>query len=209
MARSVAFYLTRFDEEPKIAAVAAPVLVEEAAFVQEDAPPPAIVLSDEIREQLIEEGRAAAETEYRDQIERERTGFNEHLESERRRWTSEEGERLGETFRAALADLTNGLEANLARLLEPFVVEEIRAQMLADLIARLRTALADRENPIVHLSGPMDLLEVVCSTLAGHEIATSVVEVGGVDVKARVDSTSIETRLREWIAQLRGESGGT
>lgn len=208
MVRSAAFYLTCFDEEPKIAKADfhAPPSGESVDVLDET--PSIHGFSEEMREQLFEEGRAAAKAEFDEQIERERVAFAEHLDGERQRWAREEGERLGERFRIAVGELTGQLEDSLQRILEPFVVHEIREQMLASLMDRLRIALADRENPIIHLSGPMDLLEAICSKLNGHDIAISIGDIGGVDVKARVDSTSIETRLEEWIAKLRGEGDG-
>lgn len=205
MARSVAFYLTRFDEDqPKVVEpdFVIPEAPEESIVVPEESPPPD-VLSEEVRLQLIEEGRVAAAAEYAEQIEHERAGFAEHLENERRRWASEEGERLGEQFRVALDEFTAHLEDSLGRILEPFVVREVREQMLASLLERLRLLLTDREKPVIHLSGPMDLLEAVCSKLNADDLTTCIDEVGGIDVKVRLDSTSIETRLDEWLAQLR------
>jgi hypothetical protein len=49
----------------------------------------------------------------------------------------------------------------------------------------------------------VDLLEAVCAKLNGEDIATKIEDVGGVDVRARLDATTIETRLGEWMAQLR------
>lgn len=203
MARSVAFYLTRFDEGPKTVHVerSEPIIEPEVEDIPETAPE--IDISDEMRAQLIDEGRAAAKAEYDELIERERAAFAARLEGERGRWANEEGGRLGEQFHAALNDFASRLGEDVERILEPFVVREIREQMLVGLLERLRLLLADRENPVVHLSGPTDLLEAVSSKLNGEGIATRVEEIGGVDVKARLDSTSIETRLGEWIEQLR------
>lgn len=203
MARSVAFYLTCFDEPPEIARndFVALEIQEEEQEIQEEAPDNG--LSEEMRQALIEEGRAAAAAEYEELIERERADFAERLDDERRRWASEEGERLGEQFHVALGEFSARLEGDLERILEPFVIREVREQMLASLMDRLRILLADREKPVIHLSGPMDLLEAVCSKLNNDDVTTCIDEVGGIDVKARLDSTSIETRLGEWLEQLR------
>jgi hypothetical protein len=212
MARSVAFYLPRFDEEPKIVTPEPPPmaldLVEtelESDSVEPEAEPtePPLVLTDELREQLIEEGRAAAKAENAERLERERAMIAQKLEEERRRWAREEGERLGREFRDALSRFSARIGDDVERILEPFVVREIREKMLVGLIDTLRVLLADRENPVIHLSGPMDLLEAICAKLSSEEITTKIEEVGGVDVRARLDSTTVETRLGEWMAQLR------
>ncbi len=204
MARSVAFYLTCFDEAPEIVVpneFVAPDIHDEADDIPEEAADNG--LSEEMRQSLIEEGRAAATAEYEELLERERADFAERLDCERRRWASDEGERLGEQFHIALDAFSSRLEDELERILEPFVIREVREQMLCSLLERLRVLLADREKPVVHLSGPMDLLEAVCSKLSSDDVTTCIDEVGGVDVKVRLDSTSIETRLAEWLEQLR------
>ncbi|CAN2533794.1 hypothetical+protein [Methylocapsa aurea] len=212
MARSVAFYLPRFDEAPKIAApepsppaidfveAEAEPEVEAPEAEPEDMPP---ILTDEMRAQLLDEGRAAATAECDEKIERERAAFTQRLEEERRRWAREESERLGREFRDALGRFSARIGDDVERILEPFVVREIREKMLVGLIETLRVLIADRENPVVHLSGPVDLLEAICTKLHGEDIATKIDDVGGVDVRARLDATTIETRLGDWMAQLR------
>jgi len=210
MARSVAFYLPRFDEEPKSLAPEPPPPVIDFVEAEPEAETPEAepedarpVLTDEMREQLHEEGRAAAKAECDEKIERERTAFTQRLEEERRRWSREESERLGREFRDALGRFSARIGDDVERILEPFVVREIREKMLVGLIETLRVLIADRENPVVHLSGPVDLLEAICTKLHGDDIATRIDDVGGVDVRARLDATTIETRLGEWMAQLR------
>jgi len=209
MARSVAFYLPRFDEEKIVAPEPPPPpfdFVEaepEAEIVEAEPEDPRPILTDELREQLLEEGRAAAKPECDEKIERERAASAQRLDEERRRWAREEGERLGRDFRDALGRFSARIGDDVERILEPFVVREIREKMLVSLIETLHVLLADRENPVVHLSGPVDLLDAICAKLQGEDIATRIDDVGGVDVRARLDATTIETRLGEWMAQLR------
>ncbi|MBG0808601.1 hypothetical protein IY145_04355 [Methylosinus sp. H3A] len=211
MARSVAFYLPRFDEGPKIIApepLPLPIAFDEPELepeivAAEPAEDPLPALTDELREQLLEEGRDSAKAECDAKIERERAAFAQRLEEERRRWAREEGERLGRDFRDALGRFSARIGDDVEKILEPFVVREIREQMLVGLLETLRILLVDHENPVVHLSGPVDLLEAICTKLHGEDIATRIDDVGGADVRARLDATTIETRLGEWMAQLR------
>jgi len=212
MARSVAFYLPRFDEEPKIVATEPAALAidlvlpePEADIVEPEPEPegPRPALTDELREQLLEEGRASAQAECIETIERERAAFAQKLEEERRHWAREEGERLGRDFRDALERFSAHIGDEVERILEPFVVREVRERMLVGLVDTLRILLADHENPVVHLSGPVDLLDALCAKLNSEDVATKIDDVGGVDVRARLDTTTIETRLGEWMAQLR------
>lgn len=202
MARSVALYLTRFDEKAETPSDDAGQAEDEAVCIAEtliDRP-----ISEEMRQSILDEGRAVATAEFEALIESERAEFQERLQAERSAWASEEGRRLGEQFNQAINELANGLESNLERILEPFVIQGVRKEMLSSLLAQLRLLLADHERPVIQLSGPMDLLEAVCAELNGADVATIVTEVGGVDVKARLDSTLIETSIEEWITRLRG-----
>jgi hypothetical protein len=202
MARAVGLYLTRFDEEVEIPSDNVRKSEDEGVRIAEPLQEQSI--SEEMRQSIYDEGRAAAAAEFQAVIERERAEFSERLQAERSAWANEEGSRLGEQFNKAIDELADSLASNLERILEPFVIQGVRKKMLSGLLAQLRSLLADRERPVIQLSGPMDLLEVVCAELNGADVATVVAEVGGVDVKARLDSTLIETSIEEWIARLRG-----
>jgi hypothetical protein len=211
MARSVADVLMRFDEPPRFAPPLAPLAPPEpvAPVVEEELVPdePRTELTDELRAQLVEDGRAAAKEEYDALIARERAAFSLRVETERRRWASEEGERLGDEFRSALDQFVTQVGEDVGRVLEPFVTREMRERMLDALVDRLRVVIADRDDPVVRLSGPTDLLDALCEKLSGEGVATRIEDVGGVDVRARLEATTIETRLEDWMRELRDEDG--
>lgn len=214
MIRPVSLYLTRFGEEPE------PDFSAPGAFQPEPAPLRAVEigdLSEEARETLLAQARAEAKAEYdaalaemraahEAQLERERSDFDGRLVIERRDWAAEEGARLGQEFSRVIEEVAERLENSVAEILEPFVAEKIKERMLSDFVAKLRLLLADRKHPLVQLSGPMDLLESVRARLDGADVATTIAEVGGVDVKARLDQTVIETRLEEWIEEFGAEA---
>jgi hypothetical protein len=202
MVRSVGLYLTRFDEEPEAAlqVAVASQSEDEAVYIAEPPSPPPI--SEEIRQSLVEEGRVAAKAEFDVLIERERAEFETRLQQERDVWASEEGSRLGKQFNQAICDLVTNLETSIEKILEPFVVEGVRKKMLTSLITQLHALLADHERPVIQLSGPMDLLEVICTELNAADVSTIITEVGGIDVKARLDATLIETSIQDWIQHL-------
>ncbi|MBI1867129.1 MAG: hypothetical protein HYS06_02325 [Methylocystis sp.] len=198
MVRSVALYLARFDEGLDNADTRC--FEEDVNGALEKAADP---ISEEIRQKLSEETRAAMQGECAALIEAERAQFVERLNAERSMWSIEQGNRLGENFCKAISDLTANLEATLEKILEPFVVQGVREQMVGGFVAQVRTLLADRKAPVIQLSGPMDLLNAVCARLNSADVATNVTETDEVDVKARLDSTVIETRMQEWMHYLR------
>ena len=193
--------MTRFDE-------VAESLPEDASEVKDGvgeafAFEPSPNFSEEMRQSLIEEGRRAAQVEFEAAIDRERAEFNERLQAERKAWVSEEGNRLAEQIVGALRDFQTSLDSNLERILEPFVIESVRRKILSDVIAQLRALIADRERPVIQLSGPMDLLEAICAELSSSEVTAAITDIGGIDVKARIGATLVETSMEEWLHQLR------
>ncbi|MBY6242150.1 hypothetical protein [Methylosinus sp. Sm6] len=208
MARSVADFLMRFDESPILAPPEPPEPIAEPLVEEERVPEePRIELADELRAELVEEGRAAAKEEYEALIARERAASLLRLETERRRWAREEGERLGEQFRSALDGFVTQVGEDVGRVLEPFVTGEVRDRMLDALVDRLRVIIADRDHPVVRLGGPTDLLDALCEKLSSEGVATRIEDVGGVDLRARIEATTIETTLGEWMRELRDEGG--
>ncbi|ATQ69673.1 MULTISPECIES: hypothetical protein [Methylosinus] len=210
MARSVADFLRRFDEPRVVAPLAPePVVIDEPLIEAEETEPrePIVELTDELRDQLVEEGRAAAKEECEELIARERAASLLRLETERRSWAREEGERLGEQFRSAFDRFVEETGADVGRVLEPFVTGEVRERMVEALVDRLRVMIADREHPVVRLCGPTDLLDSLCEKLGGEGVATRIEDVGGVDVRARLDATTIETSLEDWMRELHDEDG--
>lgn len=207
MARSVAFYLTRFDESPAIVEPQLPLVAIVPSQTEEQEEPIHEPLNEhldeELRQQLRDEGGATVRAELGEMLERERAAFVLRLESERRRWAREEGERLGEAFVSALNEFSISVAEQIERILEPFVIREVREQMLHTLIDTLRALTKNHEHPIVHLSGPPDILEAIRAKLNDQNVSTKIEETSGADILARFDSTTIETRLAEWIDCLR------
>jgi hypothetical protein len=201
--RPVGSYLTRFDEEravaerPRLDIDADTQVISPVGDTDSDRDSGAAGQAE------AEEIRAAVAAEFNALLEQERNGFEERLAAERVLWADEEGARLAEQFHGALGECSIAVRSALECLLRPFVTHAILERSLADFMDAMRGALADRVNPVIQLYGPSDLLEIVRERLAQENISASATRMDTIDVKAIIDQTIIETRMKEWINRLR------
>jgi hypothetical protein len=201
--RSVSSYLTRFDTQ------APPISIQtESALTPLDILPDEPITFDlnEDESTLREEMRSALQADFDAAIEQERAASAERLRVERDRWTNDEAVKLSEQVARAIEAGLGGLRSDIARILTPFVSEQISRRVLDDLIAAVRAGLADVANPAIEISGASDLLERMRIALVEKELATTMRETDEIDARVTLGSTVIETRLSEWMSQLRAES---
>jgi len=227
--RPVASYLTRFDEPTP--AAPPPGFGDGFSFVgaggfggdapgaeAEDAPPlfgaeageaeePPAATAEDIEAELRERIEAELKAQFDAALEKEKADIADRIAAERRKWTMEEGARIGSLFHQALEVGVASIRSDLEHILEPFVTREILERLLKDFMMRLRARLADEDAPTLQLSGPPDLLEAISDKLKSEKITTSIVKNDGIDVSARIGSTLVETRMEEWLNRLREESG--
>jgi hypothetical protein len=219
--RPIASYLTRFDEPTPAAALAfddgfhfhAPMeeAEEEPPFVAiemseaEEAPPAEPQESEaDIRARVEAELQAVFDAA----LEKEKAEMNDRIAAERRKWSVEEGGRIGARFHQALEIGVASMRGDLEKILEPFVTREILERLLKDFMTRLRARLADDDNPTLQLTGPGDLLEIISEKLRSEKVSTQLIESDAIDVTARIGATIIETRMEDWINRIREEGEG-
>lgn len=150
-----------------------------------------------------EQTRAEVERECDALLQQERERFEARLDVERNRWSEEEGARLAMQFQHAIECSLVSLRETIGRLAGPFVTHAILQRGLSDFIDTVRAAFSDCENPLIHLHGPEDLVEIVSRRLALDDIAVRATIADAMDVRATIDNTVIETEMAEWITRLR------
>lgn len=152
----------------------------------------------------VASARSEALAEARQEFDAERTreaeAFDAHLDLARQQWAAE----TAETLQASLTSAHEAMEARicetLGRLLVPFLSEAVRAQALQDLSAVIARLLDDPKSPVLRVSGPSELIEVL---RARHEAGGIQFQTNdAVDVRLVADDTVIETQLRAWTTQL-------
>ncbi len=146
------------------------------------------------------EAEASARQEFEAERARDAEAFDAHLALARQQWAAE----TADTLQASLASAHEAMEARicdtLGRILVPFLSEAVRMQALSEMSAMITRLLSDPKAPLLRISGPDDLLDVLRARHAagGIEFQTS----DAVDVRIAADDTIIETQLRAWTTHL-------
>jgi len=162
--------------------------------------------SDEIRAELRAELEAGFEeklAQEREAFDKERAEAAEKLTEARKTWAREEGVRLAASIKRNFDDNAQSMRDAVARLLTPFLTHKFLERSLSDFIDVLKNAAAEKDEPVIELHGPADLLEIVAERLSEDKIAVRTVETDTTDIAARIDNTLIESRMEEWVRRLR------
>ena len=152
----------------------------------------------EAEERGRREGRADAQAVTERALAEERARSDERLAAERQAWAQDEASRLASQLATAIEALEGRLVERVARILTPFLIEALRSQMLDELRLALSTLLADRQDKIIRISGPEDMLSALSGELDKHRAAIELVPGEGPDVTVVAGDTVIETQLAAW-----------
>lgn len=199
--RSVAAYLMRFDAEEREEFFASPV-VEEEPEPAHVAPPPEEAEQGESQEELVTRIRNEEKMQYAALLLRERESFEERVAAARQEWTVEEGERLSNLFAQALKETSAELAEAIENTLRPFVAGKVMRELVDDFVATVRHATANKSEPIIHLSGPADLVEAIGAKLLEMGLGAETVASEDKEVKAKIGATTVMTEMREWLEGL-------
>lgn len=156
-------------------------------------------------QQGIEEGRAAAAAEAEQRLEQQRSEFEQSLAAAREAWCGEEGSRLSEQIKAALAEIEDRVAVSVEHVLRPFLAETVRAKAIADLHTTLQDLLARNPGTTLEMSGPQPLLDALREGLADTGAAISCVPSEGCEVQVKADGAVIQTRIAEWLKHIEGQ----
>jgi hypothetical protein len=193
----VSSYLLRFDDlpEPLVPSMepAEPPPAEEAVEDEPEESPEAPDELESLRHDHDELVKA---------LQVQRQAHDATLEEARRDWSAQEGDRLAARLANELAMAFESLRFDLSRVLTPFVSNEIRERAVEDLERALRNAII--EAPVVQVEGPKDLLGRFADALSKRRTAEIVlIERETVDVRVDLSGARLETRLEEWMQNLR------
>lgn len=161
------------------------------------------------RDEGFAEGLAAARGEYEARIEQERLAFEARLAAERERWAREESETLGEKIETAFAAIESNIAGSVERVLKPFVIGELRGQMIDMLAGNIGVLLRGKDHPVIEIRGPEDLLAMLRAKLPAHSAGVEYFPGDSIDVQIVAGQTAMDTQLEAWIQRigaLRGEA---
>ena len=90
----------------------------------------------------IDDGRAAAESEFETKLEEQRAEFAAQLAAERQEWAAGTGEELANRLLAAVQEFESRVAETTARILKPFLAVELRRQAIEELQSSLDMLMA-------------------------------------------------------------------
>ena len=150
----------------------------------------------------LETGRAEAHAEGEAKLEEQRNEFAEQLAAARAEWAASIGEELGNRLGAALTEFESRVAETTARILKPFLAEELHRQAVAELQGNLESLLATDSGAALAISGPEDLLDALRQQLAGRATNVTYAPNDECDVRIVAGQATLETQLKGWLAKL-------
>lgn len=148
-------------------------------------------------------GRAAVQTEFDAKSAGQQALYMKRLELERHKWAISTGEDLATRLQAGLKDIENNLADAAARILRPFLEEELHRRTIAELQTNLEALISTEPTVGLQISGPADILDALREKLGEKAPAGITFEVtDGADVRSVTGQATVETRLKEWRATL-------
>lgn len=112
------------------------------------------------------------------------------------------GETLAIQVQAAFGVLEERLGNVIGEILQPFVLESVRNDILQTFSEALQKLIQSKEDCVVTVRGPQALLEGLKDGLGGLVDAVRLEPGEGCELTASLGATVIETQLEAWRAQI-------
>jgi hypothetical protein len=147
-------------------------------------------------------GQAAAEAEWRVQLDELREFHEKQLSVERLTWASREADVLAEQLAEGLDKLETSIADTVAELLKPFLLGAVQSRAINDLLNAIDTVLAKDEGITLEIAGPEDLLRMLREKLSGKNIAILFTPGDGPEIRITAGQTALETQIGAWVARI-------
>ncbi|MDO9382594.1 MAG: hypothetical protein Q7T86_06985 [Hyphomicrobiaceae bacterium] len=151
-----------------------------------------------------ERGVRSAASELKNALHEQETRLKEEFETSRRQLLEVEASRLAAKIDEGMASLRQELAGALAQTIAPFVVGRLREQALEDVVAAAEDLVKDGTPLTIEVSGPPDFTPVLVKRLENFATVVRIAAVSSPEIRVRVDTRIIETRLSDWVAQIEG-----
>lgn len=149
----------------------------------------------------LAEGRSIALLESEAQHTSERRAADEAHARARASWVEAEGQRLSQQLVDSMTLIADRISSLAAAVIEPFVEEQLMQKAKGDLRRMLLDLLADGSTCTVSVRGPQDFCDYLKSILP--DTATVNFETGSSEAIVTVGETVIESRIAEWVSDLK------
>lgn len=161
---------------------------------------PSVNLLDEAYRRGYAAGLANGESK----LAEERVRSAVRLGEERAKWSDQQALAIVAGVTEASRELEANVAGTLARILQPFLADEIREKAIAALVEHISALTSDPSRPAFRMTGPSDLLDAVKGKLATVQTVGIVYETADVaEVRLVADQTVIETQMRVWMGRLK------
>lgn len=154
----------------------------------------------------VEHGKAAADAEIATLLAEQSAVSEQSLAAARKSWCEEEGPRLAEQIRSAIADMENRIAQSVERVLKPFLAQAVRNEAIGQLRAIVQELIGTNPGMTLEVSGPEDLLAAVRTSLPPSVAAVSYVANDASDVQIKAGASIVETRIAAWLEQSEGQA---
>lgn len=166
-------------------------------------PKPAAPPEDDAYQRGLSEGYATARAEYERKLDEEKDKFSARLGEERQDLLNE----TAATIANNIAEVGNQLEARIAgvtaRILEPLISSVVQKQAVASFVEKLSSVTGDSRRPVLRITGPSELIELVRSKLGVRSIAVELRAEPVAEVSVIVDQIVLETQMKIWAERLK------
>ena len=152
-------------------------------------------------------GRAAADADAATMLEQSQCVIADRLATERRGWCESEAALLEASLREAVAGCEAAIAAAAAKILKPFLTEQIRQRAIAELAGAINGMLEKSHVASVSCAGPADLVAMIQQRLSARGIPVEIVPGGSCEVRVRIDASVLETRLAGWLGAIEEAAG--
>ena len=151
-----------------------------------------------------ERGLRNAESVLNKALSEQEARLKDEFESARRQLLEGEASKLAAKIDEGMAALRKELGAALAQTIAPFVVGRLREQALEDVVTAAEDLVKDGTPLTIEVSGPADFTPVLVKRLEHFATVVRIAAVSSPEIRVRVDTRIIETRLSDWVAQIEG-----
>lgn len=164
--------------------------------------PPAIT-KDDGYDRGVADGYAKALAECEQKFVQERRMFAEQVADERQKLLNETAAKLSADLTEAGNELQDKIAGVTARILEPLIIHAAQKQAVVNFIDHLSSIATDVRRPVLRLTGPAELLDMIRTKLGVRAIAIELRPGAEVEASIIIDQIILETQLKEWADRLK------
>lgn len=165
--------------------------------------PAAPPLEDDAYQRGLSAGYATARTEYERKLNDEKEKFDVRLGEERNDLLNETAARIADSIEDAGKQLEARIAGVTARILEPLISNAVQRQAAASFVEKLSSITGDSRRPLLRITGPSEMIELVRSKLGARLIAVELRAEPVAEVSVIVDQTVLETQVKIWAERLK------